>query len=151
MKVKELIELNQLISDIVIEVRQDGNALLDALEIGPKVGIKPPYPTMVPKSEKYIGNFCIETKREATYIPKSINARQDGKDYWQLKVNRIPAKWLDLEVYSFNVWSSFYGHSNEGQRINIVALPSGETLTVPEPTKSTDTELEGQMNITDFI
>ena len=59
---------------------------------------------MVPKEERYIGNLSLETKREAYYIDKSINAWDDGKDYWQVKVNRIPKKWLELEVYSWEVW-----------------------------------------------
>ena len=74
MTIKELIELNQMITDVEITVRKDGTALLDQLNIGPAEGRKPPYPTMVPKSERYIGNLSIETKREAHYIEKSINA-----------------------------------------------------------------------------
>ena len=149
MTVRELIELNQMITDAQITVRKNGSALLDELNIGPAKGVKPPHPQMVPEEERYIGNLSLETKREAYYIDKSINAWDDGKDYWQVKVNRIPKKWLELEVYSWEVWPASsvvpganrrndWGHSHKnvnfhGQRINIVALPSGESLQIGEP------------------
>ena len=104
MKVKELIELNQMITDVEITVRKNGNALLDQLNFGPSEGVKPPYPMMVPISEQYIGTMNRCHQREAYYIDKSINAWDDGKDYWQVKPERLPAKWLDLEVYAWNVW-----------------------------------------------
>ena len=168
MTVKELIELNQMITDVEITVRKGGSALVDQLNIGPAEGEKPPYPLMVPKEERYIGNISIETKREAHYINKSINAWDDGKDYWQVKVSRIPAKWLDLEVYSWGVspastvcYSSprrrngdlnFKNVNFHGQRIDITALPSGETLPAPEEAKSQkDDQLDGQMNIDDWM
>lgn len=148
MTVKELIELNQMITDVEIIVRKDGTKLLDQLNIGPAEGIKPPYPTMVPKEEKYIGNMSLETKREAHYINKSINAWDDGKDYWQVLPKRIPSKWLELTVYSWEVWPAstvVYGKNRRndwgnsykninfhGQRLNITALPSGEKLVVKE-------------------
>lgn len=167
MTVKELIELNQMITDVEITVRVNGSALLDQLNIGPAEGIKPPYPTMVPKEERYIGNISIATKREAHYINKSINAWDDGKDYWQVKPDRIPKKWLDLEVYSWSVWpaSSVTYHSPRrktgnstnvnfhGQRLNVVVLPSGASLTIREekPKQMTEQQLEGQSDIFDFL
>ena len=168
MKVKALIELNQMITDIEITVRQNGTALLDQLNIGPAEGVKPPYPTMVPKEERYVGNQSISTKREAHYIAKSINAWDDGKDYWQIKPNRIPGKWLDLEVYSWEVWPAstvrttsprrmngglnFKNVNFHGQRINITALPSGQSLPAPKEDKPyKDEQLDGQMNIEDWM
>jgi len=161
MKVRELIELNQMITDMEITVRQNGTALLDQLNIGPAEGIKPPYPTMVPKEERYIGNMSVSTKREAHYIDKSINAWDDGKDYWQIKTKRIPEKWLELEVYSWEVWpassvcytSPRRGHTHfHGQRLNITALPSGEKMeiTEPKPKQEQTEQLEGQMSIDDW-
>lgn len=166
MTVKELIELNQMITDVEITVCKDGSALLDQLNIGPAEGIKPPYPTMVPKEEKYIGNMSLETKREAHYINKSINAWDDGKDYWQVKVNRIPSKWLDLEVCSWEVWPAStvvygksrrndYGHSHKnvnfhGQRVNIIVLPSGESLKVKEPKVAEPAADDDQMTFEDW-
>jgi hypothetical protein len=44
--VKELIELNQMITDIEITVRKGGTALFDQLNIGPAEGIEPPFPMM---------------------------------------------------------------------------------------------------------
>ena len=165
MKVRELIELNQMITDVEITVRKDGTKLLDQLNIGPAEGIKPPYPTMVPKEEKYIDNMSLETKREAYYINKSINAWDDGKDYWQVKWNRIPSKWLELTVYSWEVWPAstishgrrtnydlnFKNVSFHGQRLNITALPSGESLQIEKPAaKKDDDELDGQMTFEDW-
>lgn len=167
MTVKELIELNQMITDMEITVRQNGSVLLDQLNIGPAEGVKPPFPTMVPKSERYVGNISVETKREAYYIDKNINAWDDGKDYWQVKVNRIPSKWLDLEVISWGVYPAScvvyganrrndYGHSHKninfhGQRIYIDVLPSGQKLDVPEEKpKEVDDQLDGQMSIDDW-
>ena len=167
MKVRELIELNQMITDVEITVRKD-HLLLDQLNIGPAEGIKPPFPTMVPKEERWIGNLSKETKREAYYIDKNINAWDDGKDYWQIKPERIPKKWLDLEVYSWEVWPAStvvygksrrndYGNSYKsvnfhGQRINIEVETSGQDLKIEEPKEQPkdDDQLEGQMSIEDW-
>ena len=164
MKVRELIELNQMIADVSIEVRIDGCRLLDALKIGPDVGTLPRYPLMVPKDRLHIdGNL----KKQAVYMDKSINSWDDGRDYWQVKTNRIPNAWLELEVFSWKVWPSYYGrHARacrienghtfrngtfNGQRINIVALPSGESLEVKEKKVQTnDEQLEGQMSFDDW-
>lgn len=166
MTVRELIELNQMITDIEITVRKDG-AMLDQLNIGPAQGEKPPYPTRIPKEEKYLKNYGLgdpHMYREAAYMPKSINSWDDDKDYWQIKVNRIPKAWLDLEVTSWEVWpaSVVTYHSPRrqsgiarnvnfhGQRINIETIASGERLEVPEPKEKTDDQLEGQMRIEDW-
>ena len=165
MTVRELIELNMMIVDVEITVRTKEGKLVDQLDIGCAVGVKPPYPMRVPKDEKYIGNtnrYCDKYFRESTYIPKSINSWDDGKDYWQLKANRIPEKWLELEVTSWEVWrASTYGTSPRrdmhkscgfnGQRINITALPSGERLTVPEEKKEPKTKDDGQMTLDEYL
>ena len=150
MTVKELIELNQMITDVEITVRKNGNALLDQLNFGPSEGVKPPHPMMVPIEERYIDNIGNSYRREAYYIPKSINAWDDGKDYWQVKPERLPKKWLDLEVYAWEVWPASQVCTTSprrgrnvnfhGQRINIVALPSGEKLEIvkAKPEKEED-------------
>ena len=140
MTVLDLISCNQMITDLQITVRKDGK-LLDQLNIGCAEGVKPPYPTRVPSDERYIDNigYYDHTHREAAYIDKSINAWDDGRDYWEIKANRIPKQWLDLEVFSWSAWPAstagcygrrtVEGHSNvnfHGERINIVALPSGQ-------------------------
>ena len=166
MTVKELIELNQMITDVEITVRKDGTKLLDQLNIGPAEGIKPPYPAMVPKEEKYIGNMSLETKREAHYINKSINSWDDGKDYWQVKWNRIPSKWLELTVYSWEVWPastvvyrksrrndwgiSYKNVNFHGQRLNITALPSGEQLVIKEQKPKQPAADDDQMTFEDW-
>lgn len=161
MTVEELISLNQMITDVVITVRRGGTALMDQLNIGCERGVEPRYPTMVPKEERYIGSICHETKKKANYICKSINSWDDGKDYWQVKVNRIPKKWLGLVVYAWDVHGASYMGDNprryrnvnfHGQRIDIIALPSGASLDVPkEKPKSLDNyECDGQMSFEDW-
>lgn len=162
MKVKDLIELNAMITDLEITVRKDGGLLLDQLNIGPSEGVKPPYPTRVPKEERFAGSLNQHDDgfyKDAAYIPKSINAWDDGKDYYEIKVNRIPAKWLELEVFSWEVWKASTVATTSpkrgrtanfhGQLMKIVALPNGEKLEVKQEEKTE--ELPGQMNITDFL
>lgn len=162
MTVKELIELNQMITDVEITVRVNGTSyIIDQLNIGCAEGVKPPYPTQVPKEERYIGNQSVSCKKDAHYIEKSINSWDDGKDYWQLKINRIPEKWLDLQVCSWNVAPASWCGGNprryrngnfHGKRIEITTLPSGESLEVKEPKQQApqDEQLEGQMSIEDW-
>ena len=163
MKVKELIELNQMITDIEITVRKNGTALLDQLNIGLSEGIEPPFPTMVPTDERYIGTLNMCNRRKAHYIEKSINAWDDGKEYWQIKPDRIPKKWLELEVYAWEVWPAStyvhgkgrrndYGYSNKnvnfhGQRAIITALPSGESLEIKKPRQEPEAEEENEINL----
>lgn len=170
MTVKELIELNQMITDINITVRQNGNVLLDQLNIGPSEGEKPRFPTRVPRDPKYAGGMNQHNEsmyKDAAYIPKSVNSWDDGKDYWQVKVNRIPTKWLDLEVFAWSVspastvcYSSprrrngkenFTNVNFHGERIDITALPNGESLEIKQPKQTDiDEQLAGQMSIDDW-
>ena len=164
MTVKDLIELNAMITDLEITVRQNGNLLLDQLNIGCSEGVKPPYPTRVPKDPKYAGNFNRSNDdmyKDAAYIPKPINSWDMGKDYYEIRVKSIPAKWLDLEVYSWECSpasrvtyaSPRRGNTNfYGQYMKIIALPSGESLKVKEKTsEKSEVTLPGQMSIDDFL
>lgn len=167
MTVKELVELNQMITDITITIRKNGSALLDELNIGLVAGIKPPYPTMVPKDESYIGNISTSTKREASYINKSVNAWDDGKEYWKTKTNIIPEKWLGLEVCSWSVYPASTAtngpsrrndfsctHRNvnfHGQQLHITALPSGERLIVEAPEDNKCIVVENQISFDDMM
>ena len=162
MTVKELIELNQMITDCEITVRDNG-FLVDQLNIGCAEGEKPPYPTRVPRNRKYAGAMDIRSEnkfKDAAYILKSINAWDDGKDYWQVQWKRIPSAWLNLEVDSWEVWPSTRvcyssprrkrGNFN-GQKIVITALYGGRTLEAPEEEKPKQSdEIDGQMSIEDW-
>ncbi len=137
-----------MITDVVIEVREGGNKLVDALHIGLDYGVKPPHPLKV-----YEGNNTIATK-ETAYIRKSINSWDDGSDYWQVKPQRLPAKWQSLEVFSFQFRHVYLPHhprtnvnpSREYNGIHITALPSGETLAVKESVKdNNDVDDKGQL------
>lgn len=150
MKVRELLELNPHIVDIEITVRRNGNMLVDFLAIGPDAGVEPPYPMMIPDKEGAFNG----PKHKAKYIRKSINAWDDGKDHYGLMLNRIPAKWLELEVYS---WDSLHVYSPHHWRephpgmfdfrgIAITALPSGESLEVKtNAEKNEDLDENGQL------
>lgn len=150
MTVRELIELNQMIGDIEITIRKDGK-LFDQLNIGQHEGIKPRYPTMVPKEERYIGTMSKSNQREAHYIPKSINARDDGKEYYQTMVGRIPKAWLELTVQDWDSHRAYRGiHSmHELESLRITTLPSGQRMEVQsEPKKSKEEDgMDGQMDI----
>ena len=159
MTVQELISINQGITDICIEVRIDGCALLDALHIGLDFGAEPPYPQMVPIDRAHVGNQCLSAKKKAKYIRKSINAWDDDKDYWQIKTNRIPKEWLDLEVYSWRNWHVYkprhpryaFGGSDAYDGIQIVALPKGDRMPdiVPERQLKVERTDDGQMSLFD--
>lgn len=166
MTVKELMELNAMITDLVITVRNKDGLLIDQLNIGMGVGIKPPYPTRVPKKPE----FCINGQRmndkfyrDAAYIQKSINSWDDGADGWRVKVSAVPAKWLDLDVTSWEVWEAPLGIGSRrrsevgrninfhGQRLNVTALPSGQSLEIVErKPKEEDNVMDGQMSIEDW-
>ena len=166
MTVEELISLNQMITDITITVRRDGMRLIDELNIGPDAGTKPRFPHKVPVDEAHINS--ITENRDATYIDKTINAWDDGHDYWQVKPNRVPKAWLGLEVFGWEVWPAYYGrhpracrHDNgriykadqfSGQYLRVTALPNGCKLEVPkEKQKGIENyECEGQMSFEDW-
>ena len=151
MKVRELLELNAHITDVEITVRKNGNMLLDFLAIGPDAGLEPPYPMMIPNNEGAFNG----PRHKAKYIRKSINAWDDGKDYYEIKVDGIPRKWLDLEVFSWRTMHVYSPHhwrdphpgmfSFEG--IQITALPSGESLEIKTKTekKNEDLDENGQL------
>lgn len=132
MTVRELIENNPRIVDIEITVRENGNMLVDFMAIGPDAGVEPPFPQMIPNVKGAFNG----PKHKATYKRKSINAWDDGKDYYEIKVDRIPAKWLKLEVFSWHTmhvysphhWRSVPGGFFSFEGIAITALPSGEKL-----------------------
>ena len=149
-----------MITDLQITVRKD-HKLLDQLNIGCAEGVKPPYPTRVPKEEKYIDavGYYSTTHKDAHYIDKSINAWDDGKDYWQTKTNRIPKEWLELEVTDWDshpattvrTTSPRRNRNNgfNGERLRINVLPSGQKLEVKEE-KPKDDQIDGQMSFEDL-
>ena len=167
MTVNELISLNNMIVDIRIDVRDNG-ILIDALRMGPHEGQKPPYPTRVPIKPEYAKNFGVTNNklyRDATYITKTINAWDDGHDYWEVKPNRLPKGWGDLEVYSWICLDAFVTRvprrvgpdgrgrnvNFHGERIQIDALPAGQKLEIPKEPKEAPQEMEGQTSIFDFL
>ena len=164
MTVEELLSLNQMITDLTVTVRIDGTRLLDELNIGLDAGTKPRFPHKVPTDEAHINT--LSDNRDAAYISKSINAWDDGHDYWQVKPGRVPKAWLGLEVYSWETHPAYYGrhpracrHHNgqtysnnnfHGQYLHITALPNGCKLEIPQEKPKTNDEFEGQMSFEDW-
>lgn len=152
MTVKELIEINQNIVDVYIEVRNypTNGQILDALFIGMDAGVVPPYPF----------EWGVSTSKhgKAKYIRKSINAYDDGRDYWEIKTNRIPEKFLGLEVYSWQMQPVYTPHhprddlSRSMEAIRIVTYCPDYDLTIQqEKTNHSDDldengQLKGQMS-----
>lgn len=170
MKVRELIELNQMITDIEITMRDAAaRHMLDQLNIGPAQGIKPPFPTRVPKRAdwwKQQARSDNKFYKDAIYIDKSINSWDDGKDYWQVKPDRVPKKWLELDVVSWEVWpASMLGSSGRrsdytgkfknvnfhGQRINIETVPNGQEMEIKTEKNRSDDQIDGQIKLSDWI
>lgn len=109
MTVFDLMSTNNMICDIEITVRLAEGPILDQLNMGLYEGIRPPYPTRVPRKPEYAKNVNQHDSalfKDAEYIRKSINARDDGQEYWQSKPNRLPKGWADLEVEDWEVWQA---------------------------------------------
>lgn len=136
MIVKELIELNYNITDLQIEVRDDG-ILLKTYHIGPvegKVGKCP--------------------KKHDVYIEKSINAWDDGAGYHGVKPNRIPKNLLNLEVKSFQRGLTYRDGDLSGcESLIITVYPDGyceKDVQKQTGSQKSEEDLEGQMQITDY-
>ena len=136
MIVKELMELDYNITDLQIEVRDDG-ILLKTYHIGPvegKVGKCP--------------------KKHDVYIEKSINAWDDGAGYFAVKPNRIPKNLLNLEVKSFHQGSAYRDSDLNGcESLFITAYPNGyyeKEVQKQTGSQKSEEDLEGQMQITDY-
>ena len=162
MTVKELLETNMELVDVRITLRNKDGWLLNELNIGPDYGVVPPYPQRVPKNESYAGTLSDCNKKDAVYIRKNINSYDDGKEYFQLCLNRFPKGWLDLEVFS---WHQAHVYSPHHHRqvppgefnfhgITIRAIRYEDTLIELEEPKAIEhkqEQLEGQMDIFDFV
>lgn len=154
MTVRELIELNQMICDLVIEVREGGSQLIDYYAIGYAM-YKPRYPMRVPRKPEYFDSnrFDDSRYREGTYKPVSINTFDDGKDYWQVKVKRVPEYYLNLQVYSWDSTIAYRGIGMrgkvgifEGKKICVIALPNGTPPPVEAKPKA-DEQMAGQITL----
>ena len=157
MTVRELLELNGFITDVRIEARLESGQLVDELLIGLDFGIKPPFPCMVPIDINHVGS---NQKQEARYIHKSINAWDDGKDYYQIRLDRFPKSWLDLEVRSWkqaHVYTKHHprsGHSTNDhyEGLDITVLYNYGKIARPVNKENLhETKDDNQMTITDWF
>ena len=165
MTVRELLETNNMIVDVEIKIRNEQGWMLDELNIGCSQGIKPKYPTRVPREPRWAGSYCRNDDhmfRDASYIPKSINAWDDGKDYYEIKLNRFPKGYLDLTVVSWdcfpaNIHTAYSPRRMTGdfrnvnftdaQRIRITATGTAPILAEPKEIKVKEEQMEGQITL----
>ena len=116
MTLEELVSLNAFIGDLTVQIRKDGNELLQQYEIG--AGARP---------DRYAGE--MQKPRWET-IEKPINARDEGKDYYSILTKRIPAELRRLTVHSWrNMGHGFRpgmnGNHNSIERVEVVVYPEG--------------------------
>lgn len=119
MTVEELISLNQMIGDIEVEVREGGTKLVWIYRFGKNVGNVTPH---------MFGGERAEIRKKMTFSPKPINAKDMGKDYYQILVDKIPENVRKLEVCGFSVTKSYRGIMNNHnfEEIHITALPEAQ-------------------------
>ena len=127
MKVKELIQLNNLIGDIEVTVRggYNGYTRIKSWHIGVYEGVFPQYP---------LGN--------ATYINKSINAYDDNKSEYKVMLKNIPKEILQMEVMGWNSYPTYRLYPNhwlECVRITVKENASGQ-MSIEELEKSSDSK-----------
>lgn len=139
MTVKELIKLNDCIGDITITVRdgESGGKKLREYCIGVYAGQIPLYPD-----------------KRSTYKDIAINARDNGKDYYQILIQQIPKQWLGLNVQHFHTSKSHRSDWKQAdhsfEHIYIDVHPEG-WMEENEPEKKDDEKLEGQISIEDLM
>lgn len=153
MTIRELAEHNQLICDIEIDVRNAGH-----LENRYRFGDGAKYYSG-DNSPMFSGG---KTFRDITVVDKTeINAHDMGKDYYQVKLNRIPKRFqsvLDEDVCSWNLSHAYRGLSSfyASAKCLHVTIDAGwmaqpfESET-EEKHSAKDEQLEGQSNIFDFL
>ncbi len=117
MTVKELLDSNGFVTDVIINVRDKDGLVCDQINIGPDFGVEPPYPTFFydqidNRGKVYTHLSCPGSKkgRKAKYIREPINFWDEGKDYWGQTYKHIPKGWLDLEVYAWHVRHVYSPH-----------------------------------------
>ena len=118
MTVEELISLNENIGDVVIEVRDNGS-LVWVYRFGKNVGDLSP---------NAFGGPRTEIRKKMTASAKPINSKDNGKDYYEILVNRIPENVRKLEVTAFSSHRAYRGiySQHELEEIWITAKPDSQ-------------------------
>lgn len=136
MLVRELIELNSLIGDITVTIRDgNGKEKIKAFHIGAGAGIPPIY-----------------HDKNDVYKEIEINAWDTGKEYYKLLMNKLPKQILDLQVFEYNIVTSyrrFVASTQHSLQHIYIAVRQGEKDKTPDIEGKE--QLKGQMNIEDFI
>ena len=135
MTVKELIELNNFIGDVSITVRGGDNGSMKLREY--RIGV-------------YAGQTLPCPDKRTTCKDVAINARDNGKDYYQILLKQIPKQWLELKVQSFHIHGSYRRNWPQAihafEHIYIDVHPEGWMEKV-ELKKEHDEQLTGQMSL----
>lgn len=118
MTIEELISLNACIGDVVVEVRDNGS-LVWVYRFGKNVGNLSP---------NAFGGPTTEIRKKMTASAKPINSKDNGKDYYEILVNRIPENVRMLEVESFSSHRAYRGicSQHELEEIWITAKPDSQ-------------------------
>lgn len=103
MTIEELISLNNDIGDVEVEVRTEKGTLVWIYRFGKHLGDVKPH---------HFGGEQTEIRKKMTYSPKPINAKDTGKDYYQILVDKIPQNVRKLEVESFSCRRAYRGLNN---------------------------------------
>lgn len=157
MRVRELLETNDHVTDLEVKVRWNG-FLRDALYAGLSSGIKPVYPIQIPVDPyKY---SPADKTREADYLPKPINA-WDKDGYFKVLISKIPAKYLDLEVDFWKADTPLATHHPrllrgstfawELQRLKVTALAPDSYRPAPEKPEPEEAAEIDQVTIADLL
>lgn len=109
MKVKELIELNNLIGDIKITVREEGNGpLIKELRIGAGASQGPDEQSII-------------------LLPEDTNSYDAGRDHYKVLTSKIPRMWLNLKVHAWDAGKAYRlgEYVRSLQHIRITCGPDG--------------------------
>lgn len=134
MKIRELMETNNHIGDLIIAMRDKNGILIRNYHIGADAGIEPI--RRHPLSEKY------------EYLEMNINA-YDIKDEYRVYINRIPKQLLEQEVFSWRSTAAYRNGFNSDLERVCIEVRDGVVVELPKERKDAG-QLAGQMEINDF-
>lgn len=138
MTIKELVQLNHWIAEIIVEVRSKGRL----------------------KAKYYIGDGAWRDAKlreheehqeyKVEFIAKKINRFENDHEYYDVVLKNIPKKILKMEIYRW-CWRSMYWRPTNSDSFEAIEV----AVEVPEnynlPPMQEEKELEGQMDINDVF
>lgn len=130
MTVKELIELNPLIADIEIDLRDENGILIQKLEIGARAE--------EPRN--------AQLQEITTVIHEEININDEGDFCIGINFKKIPKEWLNLVVDSWRAWLITGESGKQLQTIWMHCHREGYKKE-PERPKTDKTKDDGQLSL----